>query len=114
MNDELRVRQHTRGVSRSTSRQRYSGALHFGRPVYVNKFGEFRYSDNDERVRDNPRPCPKCNLACTAQGWDPCLGYIPGANSVCCGHGVEPAHIFVTDLKRFAEWAGHELPEGAA
>jgi hypothetical protein len=34
------------------------------------------------------RACLKCKLMPTVEGFDPCLGHIPGAVSACCGHGV--------------------------
>ena len=40
------------------------------------------------------RPCRACGV--TAEGADspdPCLGWLPGVTSACCGHGVEPAQI---------------------
>lgn len=35
------------------------------------------------------RSCMRCNRSPTKEGYDACLGYIPGAISACCGHGVE-------------------------
>lgn len=44
----------------------------------------------DTRIStDIERPCVKCNLMPTPEGYDPCIGHVPGAVSVCCGHGVE-------------------------
>jgi hypothetical protein len=40
-----------------------------------------------------PRACARCGEMPTPEGYDACLGHIPGAVSVCCGHGVEPEHI---------------------
>lgn len=44
-------------------------------------------------LADDSRACIKCNLAPTEEGFDPCIGFVKGAISVCCGHGVEPAYI---------------------
>ncbi len=37
---------------------------------------------------DDHRPCTRCGQPPTPEGYDACQGYIPGATSVCCGHGV--------------------------
>jgi len=42
---------------------------------------------------DNGRPCVRCQRAPTAEGFDACLGYIPGATSACCGHGKEKPYV---------------------
>jgi hypothetical protein len=36
----------------------------------------------------------------TKEGYDACLGYIEGAKSACCGHGVEEGYIVYKDKKR--------------
>ena len=33
------------------------------------------------------RPCVWCGQMPTPEGYDACIGYIPGKHSVCCGHG---------------------------
>ena len=38
---------------------------------------------------DEKRPCIRCGLPPTAEGYDACLGYIPDITSACCGHGVK-------------------------
>lgn len=38
---------------------------------------------------DNEPDCVKCNLPPTPEGYDACLGFIPGAVAACCGHGVK-------------------------
>jgi hypothetical protein len=35
------------------------------------------------------RPCKRCGRMPTSEGYDACLGYIPGVVSACCGHGKE-------------------------
>ena len=45
------------------------------------------FSDTKKPYRDN-RPCKKCGKFPTKEGYDACLGYIEGAASACCGHGV--------------------------
>lgn len=53
---------------------------------YLN--GQWVYSDTKEPILDNERPCKRCGRMPTKEGYDTCLGYIEGATSVCCGHGV--------------------------
>ena len=39
------------------------------------------------------RSCPQCGAVPTPEGYDPCIGYVEGAVSVCCGHGSEQGYI---------------------
>jgi hypothetical protein len=60
-----------------------------GHPVvYVD--GEWRYEDGAPVPADpaEERPCPICGEPPTPEGYDACIGHVPGATSVCCGHGV--------------------------
>ena len=50
------------------------------------------YSDNGQSVKVE-RPCIRCGKMPTEEGYDACLGYIKGARSACCGHGVEKGFI---------------------
>ncbi len=43
--------------------------------------------------REIARPCPRCGRMPTPEGYDACLGHIPGAISACCGHGVTPGYV---------------------
>lgn len=52
----------------------------------------WRYSDTDE-VLDDSRPCKRCGRMPTKEGYDACLGYIKGAKSACCGHGIEEPYF---------------------
>lgn len=53
------------------------------------------YSDTRQPVPENPdRPCGHCGLPNTPEGYDGCIGYIPGALNACCGHG-EPGAAYV-------------------
>ena len=45
------------------------------------------YSDTGE-LADYERPCIRCGRMPTEEGYDACIGYVEGAWSVCCGHGV--------------------------
>lgn len=49
--------------------------------------GQWRYSDTGE-LADYDRPCKRCGEMPTAEGYDACTGYVLGASSVCCGHGI--------------------------
>ncbi|WP_427340876.1 hypothetical protein [Caloranaerobacter sp. DY30410] len=57
---------------------------------------EWVYSDTKESIK-NERPCARCGKMPTTEGYDQCLGYIEGAVSACCGHGVEEGFILYED-----------------
>lgn len=48
--------------------------------------GRWSYLD-DLSDAEIERACVKCGLM-QIDGYDPCIGYVEGAISVCCGHGV--------------------------
>lgn len=52
----------------------------------------WRYTDNDE-ILNNSRPCKRCGKTPTKEGYDACLGYIDGATSACCGHGIQEKQV---------------------
>jgi len=56
---------------------------------------EWLWADNHKTVQSEKRKCPRCNCLQTKKGYDPCIGYVKNAVSVCCGHGVtEPILMF--------------------
>ena len=60
-----------------------------GHEVYWNNANsEWCYSDNNEPYTED-RPCVRCGKKPTSEGYDACLGHIPGVKQACCGHGVE-------------------------
>jgi hypothetical protein len=58
-----------------------------GHPIYYDGM-VWRYENHDSPY-DDSRPCIKCNRLPTPEGYDACLGFVPGASAACCGHGVE-------------------------
>lgn len=52
----------------------------------------WRYSD-DGSIADHNRPCIRCGHLPTPEGYDACLGKIPGARAACCGHGVQRGYV---------------------
>ena len=48
---------------------------------------KWQYCDTKEDI-SSKRACKRCGKAPTRNGYDACLGYILGAVSACCGHGV--------------------------
>lgn len=52
----------------------------------------WRYADTGE-PSNLPRPCARCGRMPTPEGYDACLGYIPGALAACCGHGVQEPYV---------------------
>ena len=46
------------------------------------------YCDTGEPVKKQPdRPCGHCGLPNTSEGYDACIGELPGVQNACCGHG---------------------------
>ena len=54
---------------------------------------EWVYSDNKIPIGQETRQCKRCGEMPTPEGYDACLGYIPEAISVCCGHGMSEGFI---------------------
>ena len=46
------------------------------------------------------RPCVRCGRMPTKEGYDACLGYIEGATSACCGHGIEEGYVVYEDNQK--------------
>jgi hypothetical protein len=66
-----------------------------GHPVdYIE---EWCWADTKEPI-DDIRPCAKCGRPPTPEGYDACIGYIPGATAACCGHGLRPKSV------NYVEW----------
>ena len=69
----------------------------YGHPVYYDYEREaWCFQDNNEPATEGAiqkRLCPKCGRPPTPEGYDACLGHIPGAVSACCGHGVYEGHV---------------------
>lgn len=61
-----------------------------GHKIYYDS--EWKYCDNDLPL-DDSRPCKKCGMSPTKEGYDYCLGYIEKVNSACCGHGIHDGYI---------------------
>jgi hypothetical protein len=64
--------------------------------IYVDD--KWVWFDTLEEINDktiSSHPCPKCGKPPTPEGYDACLGYINGAISACCGHGVENPYIIM-------------------
>jgi len=66
----------------------------------------WRYCDTGEPIGDCDRACILCHRRPTPSGYDPCIGYVPGAVSACCGHGVEPPHVWTAWDRRWATARG--------
>lgn len=64
-----------------------------GHEVFFDKAKEYwRYIDTRAKA-DLNRPCAACGKPPTSEGYDACLGYIPGALSACCGHGIGRPYV---------------------
>lgn len=67
-----------------------------GHEIYY-KNEKWYYLD-DNSIADDSRPCKKCGKYPTKEGYDACIGYIKGATSACCGHGVQEGFIIKGDV----------------
>lgn len=61
--------------------------------------GRWYYSDTGE-LADYDRPCKRCGEMPTVEGYDACIGYIFGALSACCGHGVHAPILKMINSER--------------
>jgi len=62
-----------------------------GNPIkYINS--KWVYEDGTP-IENEKRPCVRCGCMPTPEGYDACLGFIPGVVSACCGHGVEDGYV---------------------
>jgi hypothetical protein len=52
----------------------------------------WRFTDDDS-IANYERPCKRCGILPTKEGYDACLGHIDGATFACCGHGVDEKYI---------------------
>lgn len=59
--------------------------------------GEWVYADTLEPTVSNPRPCGRCGKDRTPEGYDACLGHIPGIINACCGHGDDKEVYFILE-----------------
>lgn len=64
-----------------------------GHLIYWDPQREAWFYWDDQSPATVERPCVKCDKMPTPEGYDPCLGHIPGAKSACCGHGVEEGFV---------------------
>lgn len=59
--------------------------------------GRWRWAHNGRFLRIGSAaadpPCRLCGQAPTPEGYDACIGDLPGAVSACCGHGVTEPHV---------------------
>lgn len=46
---------------------------------------------------DDTLRCVRCDRSPTPEGYDACLGHLPGVDTACCGHGVTQGHIHYKD-----------------
>ena len=58
---------------------------------------------NDKEIIDNNniRPCPKCHCKPTKEGYDACLGKLPGITASCCGHGISKGYMLFENGRQF-------------
>lgn len=68
-----------------------------GHPIVKFADGRWRWAASGRYLRlgsnSGDPPCARCHRPPTSDGYDPCLGWLPGAISACCGHGVSEGHV---------------------
>lgn len=60
----------------------------------------WRFTNTGESTVDTweSRPCGHCGRDNTSEGYDACLGTLPGVMNACCGHGeVKGAYVHFDD-----------------
>lgn len=64
-----------------------------GHPVYWDG-AAWRFTDDHTLAPasgGHERPCTHCGLIAQGHyGPDPCIGWLPGVDGACCGHGGRP------------------------
>src|SRR5690625_5411138 len=73
-----------------------------GHPIKQRSDGAYIYVDTGELVAKvwADKPCGKCGLENTAEGYDGCIGEIVDAINACCGHGnVGEAYVPYADRR---------------
>lgn len=63
--------------------------------IYVGH--QWVYEDTGEPIIIE-RPCRFCGQMPTSKGYDACIEYVPGAISVCCGHGIESLYVITSGV----------------
>lgn len=74
-----------------------------GNEIYIDKNGNYRYSDNKTYTVENweAKPCGFCGLGFTEQGHDGCIGTLANVMNACCGHGItKDAYVQFNNKKR--------------
>jgi hypothetical protein len=54
-------------------------------------------------------PCPECGSQPTPEGYDACLGKLPGVKFACCGHGREQGYIKFKNGRVIRGWFDHVI-----
>lgn len=68
--------------------------------------GVWYYQSDGVPVDDDlDRPCARCGRPPSPEGYDACMGYVPGVSSACCGHGEGPGFVIWRDGAMFSRWA---------
>ena len=75
---------------------RIEGFWSRGHRVNVLENGDQVFDDSG-KFYNRQRPCRRCGRSPTAEGYDACIGYLPGVFSACCGHGQEESYCVMDD-----------------
>lgn len=93
---ELRSARHEDAALGELPEPLFAALLHGHLVLY--RDGEWFYEDGEPALKE--RPCPRCGGLPTPEGYDSCLGHIPGAVSACCMHGHGGGFCIMADGTR--------------
>jgi hypothetical protein len=73
-----------------------------GHPLVLYADRRWRWAESGRFMADLTHPaedrdCAACGLPPTPEGYDPCIGHIPGAIAACCGHGLVEPYVLWAD-----------------
>lgn len=63
----------------------------------------WRYTDNNQLIKENERYCVRCGQMPTIDGHDACIANLVGVANACCGHGVEKGYVQVSQFGESVE-----------
>jgi hypothetical protein len=80
----------------------------FVRPCY----GAMETKMSKPKRRKKWDPCPLCGMVRTREGYDACLGELPGVSNACCGHGEGTGYVQFTNGVVLHGFFGHTAKLG--
>jgi len=56
-------------------------------------YNNMQWFYEDGKLAIDSCSCPYCGKLPTSEGYDACLGKLPGVKNACCGHGITDGYI---------------------